>query len=222
VVDVVPADPDDPRGVALSASVLPLVLAGVLSGLAVWRAGRPGLAQAGALVGASLLAGRAAIGIAQGWLSLIGGDWLVNAGVLALTVLAIGSAVAGLAARLGHAGLALAVVVMVLLGNPLSGVSSAPELLPAPHRRHRSATPSRRRWQPAAEHRLLRRRRGDPPPDRPRPLVRPRPGRPDGRCRARSANHNRGGADSRPPDRPLKRMIPDRPRARRRWPSGLP
>jgi hypothetical protein len=131
VVDVVPADPDDPRGAALSASVLPLVLAGVLSGLMIGRV-RPGLGQAGALVVAAALAGLAAVGIAQGWLSLIGGDWPVNAGVLALTVLAIAAGAAGLLALLGEAGLVLAALVMVLLGNPLSGVPSAPELLPRP------------------------------------------------------------------------------------------
>ena len=132
VVDVVPADPEDPRGAALSASVLPLVLAGVLAGLLVGASRRPGLGQAGALVVAAALAGLAAVGIAQGWLGVIGGDWLVNAGVLALTVLAIAAAAAGLLALLGEAGLVLAALLMVLLGNPLSGVSSAPELLPQP------------------------------------------------------------------------------------------
>jgi hypothetical protein len=132
VVDVVPADPDDPRGVALSASVLPLVLAGVVTGLLIGVARRPGLGQACALVVAGTLAGLVAVGIAQGWLGVIGGDWLVNAGVLGLTVLAIGAAAAGLLALLGEAGLALAALVMVLLGNPLSGVPSAPELLPRP------------------------------------------------------------------------------------------
>jgi hypothetical protein len=81
---------------------------------------------------ASALAGLAAVGIAQGWLGVIGGDWLVNAGVLGLTVLAIAAGVAGLAALLGEAGLLLGALVMVLLGNPLSGVPSAPELLPRP------------------------------------------------------------------------------------------
>lgn len=132
VVDVVPADPEDPRGAALSASVLPLVLAGVLAGLLIGASRRPGLGQAGALVVAAALAGLAAVGIAQGWLGVIGGDWLVNAGVLALTVLAIAAAAAGLLALLGEAGLVLAALLMVLLGNPLSGVSSAPELLPQP------------------------------------------------------------------------------------------
>lgn len=132
VVDVVPADPDDPRGAALSASLLPLVLAGVAAGVLIGSARRPGLGQAVALVVATALAGLAAVGIAQGWLGVIGGDWPVNAGVVGLTVLAIAAAVAGLRALLGNAGLGLAGLLMILLGNPLSGVSSAPELLPQP------------------------------------------------------------------------------------------
>lgn len=132
VVDVVPADPDDPRGAALAASVLPLVLAGMASGLLVWLAGGSWPVRWAALVTASALAGLVAAGIAQGWLGVIGGSWAVNAGVFGLTVLAVGATVAGLAAVAGRAGAALGALLMVLVGNPLSGVSSAPELLPAP------------------------------------------------------------------------------------------
>jgi hypothetical protein len=132
VVDVVPADPDDPRGAALAASVLPLVLAGMAAGLLVWLAGGGWPARWAALVGASALAGLVAAGTAQGWLGVLGGSWAVNAAVLGLTVLAVGATVAGLAALGGRAGAALGALLMVLVGNPLSGVSSAPELLPAP------------------------------------------------------------------------------------------
>jgi hypothetical protein len=132
VVDVVPADPEDPRGAALSASVLPLVLAGMLTAVLIGAARRRGSGRAAALVVAAALAGLVAVGIAQGWLGVIGGDWWVNAGVLGLTVLAIAAGAAGLLALVGEAGLALAALVMVLLGNPLSGVPSAPELLPQP------------------------------------------------------------------------------------------
>jgi hypothetical protein len=132
VVDVVAADPDDPRGAALAASVLPLVLAGMAAGLLVWLAGGSWPARWAALVAASAGAGLVAAGIVQGWLGVLGGSWPVNAGVLGLTVLAVGATVAGLAALAGRAGAALGALLMVLVGNPLSGISSAPELLPAP------------------------------------------------------------------------------------------
>jgi hypothetical protein len=130
VVDVVPADRDDPRGVAFSSLLLPLTLVGALTGVVLTRLTRPGLVQAGGLVGAALLVGATAIGIVQGWLGVLGGDWWVNAGVVALVVLAIASLVAGLTALFGPGGLVVAALLVVLVGNPLSGVSSAPGLLP--------------------------------------------------------------------------------------------
>jgi hypothetical protein len=128
VVDVVPADPDDPRGAALAASLLPLDLAGMAAGLLAWLGGGSGMVRAAALVGASVVAGLVAVGIAQGWLGVLGGGWLANAGVFGLTVLAVGATVAGLAGLFGRAGALL----MVLVGNPLSGIATAPELLPEP------------------------------------------------------------------------------------------
>jgi hypothetical protein len=118
--------------VAHASSLLPLVLAGMAAGLLVWLGGGSAATRAAVLVGAAVVAGSAAAGIAQGWLGVLGGDWWVNAGVLGLTVLAVGSAVAGLAALFGRAGAALGALLMVLVGNPWSGIASAPELLPEP------------------------------------------------------------------------------------------
>jgi hypothetical protein len=129
-VDVVPADPDDPRGSAFGSLVLPLVLASVIAGVLVSLFGRPGWIQVAAIAGAAVTAALVAVAMVQGWLGVIEGDWLVNAGVLALTVTAVASLLAGLNAVMGHAGLVLGAVLMILVGNPWSGVSSAPELLP--------------------------------------------------------------------------------------------
>jgi hypothetical protein len=49
-----------------------------------------------------------------------------------LLALAMAAAVAGLGTLLGAGGIVLAVLVVFLLGNPLSGLTSAPELLPQP------------------------------------------------------------------------------------------
>ena len=132
VVDVVPAPEDDPRGAALSASVLPMLLAGIITGALISSLTAPGLAQVGALFAASVLAGLAAVAIAQGWLDVLEGSWVANAGVLSLTVLAVASVVAGLVALMGLPGIGVAAVLMVLIGNPWSGIGSAPELLPRP------------------------------------------------------------------------------------------
>ncbi|MBK3559197.1 ABC transporter permease [Streptomyces sp. MBT56] len=132
VTDVVAAPPGDPRGSALGASVLPLALAGMAAGAVVTLMGLRGARGALTLLAASALVGLAAAAVTHSWLGVVTGDWWTEAGVLALTVLAIGSAVAGLAALFGQRGIGLGALLMVLLGNSFSGVTSAPHLLPEP------------------------------------------------------------------------------------------
>ncbi|MFD3654975.1 ABC transporter permease [Streptomyces sp. NPDC058620] len=132
VTDVVKAPASDPRGSALGASALPLAIAGVAAGAVVTLLGLRGTRAALALTGAAALVGITAAALAHSWLGVLAGDWWAEAGVLALTVLAIGSAVAGLAALLGPKGIGLGALLMVLLGNSFSGVTSAPEMLPGP------------------------------------------------------------------------------------------
>ena len=126
--DVVAAE----HGAALPSSVLPLVIAGILIGLAASLLATSASARAGLLVAGSAIIGLVAAGIVQSWLDVVEGDWIVNAGVLALTVLAIGATITGLYAWLGGAGIGVAAAVMVFIGNPFSAAASAPELLPEP------------------------------------------------------------------------------------------
>jgi hypothetical protein len=128
VEDVVAA----PRSAALASAVLPLVIAGLLTGVAASLlsgslAGRAGLLAAGAVA-----TGLAATAIVQSWLDIVGGDWLANAATLSLVVLSIGAIVAGLYSVLGERGILLGLVTMVFVGNPFSAAGSAPELLPQP------------------------------------------------------------------------------------------
>ncbi|MET9860315.1 ABC transporter permease [Streptomyces smyrnaeus] len=130
--DVAPAPAADPRGAALSASVLPLALAGVAAGgltVLLRLRGTPGVA---ALLGASALVGLAAAALADSWLGILTGNWWAEAAAFGLTVLAVSSTVAGLGTLLGAKGIGLGALLSVLLGNPWSGVSSAPEMLPEP------------------------------------------------------------------------------------------
>ncbi|MYW63552.1 ABC transporter permease [Streptomyces sp. SID8379] len=131
-VDVVPAPAADPRGSALSSSVLPLAIAGVAGGALVTMLRLRGVRAALTLVGAAALVGLAGAALAHSWLGVLAGDWWAVAGVLGLSSLAVGATVAGLAALIGPAGIGLGALTMVLLGNPFSGVASAPQLLPEP------------------------------------------------------------------------------------------
>lgn len=132
VTDVVAAPPGDPRGSVLGASMLPLALAGMAGGAVVTLLGLRGARAALTLVASAALVGVAVTAVTHSWLGAITGDWWTEAGALALTVLAIGSAVAGLAALFGPRGIGLGALLMALLGNSFSGVSSAPQLLPEP------------------------------------------------------------------------------------------
>ncbi|CAM5472299.1 ABC transporter permease OS=Streptomyces microflavus OX=1919 GN=HUT09_03470 PE=4 SV=1 [Streptomyces microflavus] len=81
--------------------MLPLALAGMGAGAAVTLLGLRGARAVLTLTGSAALVGLAATAVAHSWLGVITGDWWTEAGVLALTVLAISAAVAGLAALLG-------------------------------------------------------------------------------------------------------------------------
>ena len=127
--DVVAAGP---HATALASSVLPLVIAGILIGIAGALLSSTALGRAGRVLLGSVLTGVLAAVIVQSWLEVVEGDWLANAAVLSLTVLAIGAALAGLYAVIGRAGLLIGALLMIFVGNPFSAVGSAAELLPRP------------------------------------------------------------------------------------------
>jgi hypothetical protein len=131
-VDLAPPTADDPRGVGLAASALPITLAALLPAIAlvfvlkreVWTR----------FVAAVVFAGMAGWTIAA-LLRFVFGSidqnfWGVTGG-LTLGVLAAGLSMLGLGSLFGRAGLAVGALLALLLGNPLSGLSSAPELLPS-------------------------------------------------------------------------------------------
>jgi len=66
------------------------------------------------------------------WLGSVEGGYWAVAGAIALALLAAAWTVLGLTKLLGRAGTVLGAVTIMLVGNPLSGLTSAPELLPAP------------------------------------------------------------------------------------------
>ncbi|MFF5174314.1 hypothetical protein ACFY3U_16975 [Micromonospora sp. NPDC000089] len=132
VVEVVPADPDDPRGAGFAAGFLPLALTSMLAGalLTFLVAGRG--ARLLGLLGYAVLAGPVGAAVLHGWLGVLNGDYWREAGAVGLIALAAAGTVAGLGALLGGPGVGLGALVVFLVGNPLSGVTSAPELLPQP------------------------------------------------------------------------------------------
>jgi hypothetical protein len=132
VRDVVPLDADDPRGAGFGAGFLPLAITSLLAGILIFLFVHRRAARLIALGAFAVLAGLAGAAVQQYWLGILPGDYFAVAGVLGLLALGVAAAVAGLAAVLGRAGLALGALVVFLVGNALSGISSAPQLLPQP------------------------------------------------------------------------------------------
>lgn len=128
--EVVPAAEGDPRGTVFAAAALPLALGGLLAGalpaLLLSRI-RDRIAAA---VCASAGAGLALTGVLQGWFDALGGNYWANASVIALGVLAVALPIIGFHRLLGRPGIAVMALVVMLVGNPLSGIASAPEMLP--------------------------------------------------------------------------------------------
>lgn len=130
VEDVAPPPADDPRGAGLAAGALPLSITGAVAGAVLaLRVRGPGRRAAGAVV-LALLAGPTAVGVLHGWLGALGGDWLAESAVVSLGIAAITLGVLGVAAVAGRAGLVLAELTVIALGNPLSAAAGAPALLP--------------------------------------------------------------------------------------------
>jgi hypothetical protein len=133
-VDVVATSAADPRGLVLGSALLPLTICGVIMASIIVLAlkFRPAWRQIMALTVVSATAGLGAYLIAQGFLGALPHEHLATWAALSLTVLAISAPVAGLIALIGPAGLGVGALLMIFTGNPFSGVTSAPQLLPAP------------------------------------------------------------------------------------------
>ncbi len=121
---------DDPRGAGLAAGALPLVMVGLLAALLLTRLVRGATRRATGALAFAVTGGLAAAAILQFWLGSLGGSYWANSGAVALTIAATCLSILGLEALLGFVGFGLGAVTMMLIGNPLSGAATAPEMLP--------------------------------------------------------------------------------------------
>ena len=130
--DLAPPTADDPRGVGLAASALPITLAGLLPAVAlVLMLRREVWTRLTAAVVFAGLAGTTIAALLRYVLGSIDANfWGVAAG-LTLGVLAMGLFMLGLGSLFGRVGLIAGALLALLLGNPLSGLTGAPELLPS-------------------------------------------------------------------------------------------
>ena len=130
--DLAPPTADDPRGAGLAASALPITLAGLLPAIALVLAlKREVWTRLAAVVVFAPVAGWTIAALLRYVFGSIDQNfWGVAAG-LTLGILAAGLSMLGLGSLFGRVGLAMGALLALLLGNPLSGLNSAPELLPS-------------------------------------------------------------------------------------------
>jgi hypothetical protein len=132
-VDVVPEATGDPRGLVLSSALLPLTICSILVAavLELLLERVSAVRRLASLIGTAVVGGLGAYLIAQGILGALPRQPVQTWAALSLALLAIGSTTAGLVALAGPPGLGVSAALMVFIGNPFSGVTSAPQLLPA-------------------------------------------------------------------------------------------
>ncbi|HET9874672.1 MAG TPA: ABC transporter permease [Mycobacterium sp.] len=129
--DLAPLPPNDSRGTALAASTLPVTLAGLLPAIVLLLVfPRQVWLRFVATAVFSVLAALTLAVLLRHVFGSIDHNFTGVAAGLTLGILAMSLSVLGLGSLFGWIGLGLGVVVAVLLGNPLSGLMSAPEMLP--------------------------------------------------------------------------------------------
>lgn len=133
VHDLVPFTDDDPRGAGLTAALMPMIFGGIFPALILSGVfpGHRGLRirLTGALL-FSVVAGAAVAAVLQFGTHSIDGNYGLTALGVVLGMAAMSTTLLGLQAFLGMAGFALGGALMMLLGNPLSGLTTGPHWLP--------------------------------------------------------------------------------------------
>jgi hypothetical protein len=130
--DLAPPTEADPRGAGLAASALPITLAGLLPAIAlVLLLKRQVWTRFAAAAAFAAIAGITIAALLRYVLGAIDQNvWGVAAG-LTLGLLAAGLSMLGLGSLFGRVGLAVGALLALLIGNPLSGLNSAPEMAPS-------------------------------------------------------------------------------------------
>ncbi|MGY0497339.1 hypothetical protein ACWZHB_02425 [Nocardia sp. FBN12] len=132
VQDVIATDPDDPRGAGFGSMVLPLVMSGIAAGVLLTLLIPVFGARLAGLTTFAIAGGLLSTLVFHTWLSILPGSYLELAAIAGLASFAVSATVVGLAAAIGRPGIGLGALTMLLIGNPFSAATSAPELLPQP------------------------------------------------------------------------------------------
>lgn len=130
VTDVVAFSPDDPGGRLLTSATFPMLIGGIIGGVALSTAVVGSGRRILGLAVYSVVGGLVLTAILQGWFGAIQGDFLLNVAAFALAMAAISAPMIGFVALIGRAGIAVGPVVMMLFANPISGATLPAQFLP--------------------------------------------------------------------------------------------
>ncbi|WP_328721597.1 hypothetical protein OHT52_20245 [Streptomyces sp. NBC_00247] len=133
VTDLKPFPADDPKGAGFAAAAFPMIFGGMIPAVLLTRLfpGHSGLRRrlAGG-VGVALLAGFAVTAFLQFGTGSLSGGYLLSSLGMSLGLGALVMTLLGLEALMGMAGFGLGAAVVMLLGNPLSGLAGGAHWLP--------------------------------------------------------------------------------------------
>ncbi|MFC9920087.1 hypothetical protein [Agromyces binzhouensis] len=132
VTDVVPLADSDPTGSGLAVAMFPLVLGGMLGGIAISLAVIGAMRRVAAVTAYAVAGGLVLAGILQGWFGALQGDYWLNAAAISLALAAIAAPITGLVALMGRAGIGVGAVLFVLVANPISAAAVPVQFLAEP------------------------------------------------------------------------------------------
>lgn len=133
ITDLKPFPDDDPKGAGFSSAALPIIIGGMFPAILLTRLfpGHSGLRlRLAGGVAFALVAGFAVTAFLQYGTGSLSGEYLMTSLGTSLGMAALVMTLLGLESLIGMAGFGLGAVVIMLLGNPLSGFVSGPHWLP--------------------------------------------------------------------------------------------
>jgi hypothetical protein len=129
-VDVVPFSSSDARGAGLSGMSFPLVIGGIIGGVIISMLVRGTSRRLLSTVVYGVAAGIVVVAVTQGWFGILQGAIVVNVAAVTAAILAITALIVGLTSIVGPAGIGIAAVLMMFIGNPISGAAAPSQFLP--------------------------------------------------------------------------------------------
>ena len=124
---MVPLPAGDARGVGLPSGSFPMIIAGLALGAGAALALRNRWVILGTVVGGAMTIAISFAGILS-WMGVSGGHFWDEFSAISLTITASALVVAGLVRLMGAAGVGVGALLLVIVGNPLSGIATSPRL----------------------------------------------------------------------------------------------